>query len=294
MTTYTIPAGTTDGPQTITLAIEATDGTNSRIVTRTIEVFNVAPTILSDPPTTAGVRREYRYEVMVEDPAGDLDPPMVLLVSRPGGMEIEGNVITWTPMPSARGMSFPAAIRVNDGDLAPDDAIEQRWMIEVANNTAPTPPTPVSPIERAQVQPDGPVDLVVMNGMDPDGDPLVYEFQIARTSSFEGASLQGSGEIPEAAGMTTYQAPPLAPGLWYWRAWVSDGIDRSAPVNATLWVGAGGTGLDAAGPDAGPPIPMTPPDDGGCGCSTNGGDGSVAALALVGLWLSARRKRAKR
>jgi hypothetical protein len=298
-TEYVVPAGTTDGPVTLDLAIEATDGTETRTVTRSIRIENLVPVILSEPPLNAGVRREYRYEIEAEDPAGDLDPLEYLLISRPGGMTIEGNVITWTPTASNRGMSFPAAITVNDGDLETGEAIEQRWMIAVAENTDPLGPMPISPIDRAAVMPDSQVTLVVSNGSDPDGDPLTYEFQVSRTSSFTGASLQGSGEVAEGAGgMTTFAVPaPLAGGLWYWRAWVSDGIVTSAPANASLWVGQPASSVDAGGGDAGtaPPDPM---DDSGCSVVDDRGGGAalVSIAVALGGWVRwrAQRKRTKR
>jgi hypothetical protein len=286
-TTFSVPAGTTDGDGTYTVGVEMTDGTNTRVATHTVQVRNVDPTITSSPPLEAGVRREYSYMVTVDDPAGPLDPPEVRLITRPGGMEVspEG-LITWTPIVDFRGMTVPVAIRVLDGDGA---MVEQRWDIVVAENTAPTNPVPLSPINRMRVPTGVAVTLEVMNGSDPDGDPLYVYFQIARTSSFSGpaSSLTGSGAISEEPdGTTSWRtAGPLEPGLWYWRVWVGDGIVETSPTNASFVVGD--EPVDAGPPDGGGLIPLpdagipeTPRD--GCTCRAAGsGPRSHGAILLA-------------
>lgn len=290
-TAHTIPAGTTDGNGSLTVAIEATDGTETRVVSRTIAIRNVPPAITSEPVTTGFVRREYVYDVVVEDPGGALDPLEFELPGAPSDMAITAaGRLTWTPPVSARGRTFPVTIRVLDGDGG--EAV-QELDIAVAENSPPGPPTPVAPIERAAVAAGVPTTLVVENAVDPDGDPLVYFFQVSRTSAFSGADLIGSGEYPEdPSGTTSWTtAAPLEPGLWYWRAWVGDGIEESTRRNATFVVreevadaGAPDGGVGRA--DAGPP---ETPRSGGCSCSTSGASGrgagglAVLALALVGL-----------
>ncbi len=300
-TSYTVPAGATDGDADITIAIEATDGTETRTVTRTVTVHNLPPVVTSEPPLEAFVRREYSYQITVEDPAGPVnDPPDIRLTSRPSGMEVtpEG-LVTWTPPIDARARSFPVIARVLDGDGGED---VQMWEVAVAENQPPEPPTPMSPIMRSRVAENEPVTLTVTNGMDPDGDPLEYYFQLSRTVAFEGADVFGSGAVSEGTDGTTSwtTAGPLEPGLWYWRVWDSDGIVDSHVFNATFIVGLGpvempdgGSNVDAGvipGIDAG----LTTPRGDGCSCSSVGtrgrSGGALACLFVLGALILRRRR----
>ncbi|HEY8427011.1 MAG TPA: MYXO-CTERM sorting domain-containing protein, partial [Sandaracinaceae bacterium] len=113
--------------------------------------------------------------------------------------------------------------------------------------------------------------------------------------------LFGSGEISEGeGGMTSWTtAEPLEPGLWYWRVWVSDGIEQTEPRYGQFVV-------ESAMPDAGPslnadagtiPAPdggLPPPSSGGCGCSVGARGPAALPLALgLGLfaWVARRRRR---
>lgn len=300
-TTYTVPAGTTDGPSGLTVAVLATDGTHSRAAGRTITIANLPPEITSEPGLTAGVRREYTYQVVSEDAAGALDPADIRLVSRPTGMLMtpEG-LITWTPEVALRGTSHSAIVRVLDGD---GDQDEQAWTIDVLENQAPGLPTPMSPIELARVPSGERVTLVAENATDPDGDPLVYFFQVARTSTFAGAGVLGSGEVSEGAGGTTSwtTAAALDDGLWYWRVWVGDGIVEGAPRNASFVVGAGGVSDGGVALPDGSTIPL--PDagtgearGGDCACRAapgagrGAGGGLAMALGALGALVIARRR----
>ena len=297
-TTYTVPASETDGPATLRIGVQATDGVETRTVYRSITVMNIAPRITSGPGTTAAVRREYRYEIAVDEPAGDNDPIEYLLTSRPMGMEITDNVVTWTPAAGQRGRSFDVILRVSDGD-AGDDA--QSWTIDVANNTEPTLPAPLAPTMLERVPVDQPVTLVAQNANDPDGDPLSYFFRLSRTSAFEPPDLIGSGEVAEGETVTMWTTPePLEPGVWYWQVWVSDGIVETAPRYSSLVVGTGeipdgGLPRDDAGVPRfdGSTIPPVGGGDRDSGCSASGapasGLGWVLGVALLGLCAWRRR-----
>jgi hypothetical protein len=234
-TSHTIAATETDGPAMLRVGVQASDGAETRTVYRTIQVNNIAPSIVSFPLTEAAVRREYRYEISVEDPAGANDPTEYFLTSSPTGMTVEGNVISWTPTLDQRGRSFPIILRVGDGDGGDDD---QSWTIDVARNTSPTAPAPLGPIEHANVAEGEPVTLVAQNGTDPDGDPLVYFFRLSRDALFEPSRVIGSGEVAEQDGDTTsWTTPePLEPGLWYWQLWAADGNAETAPRHAQFVV----------------------------------------------------------
>ncbi len=294
-TSYEVPATATDGTAMLRVGVEATDGVESRTAYRIITVNNVAPDITSTPPVDGAVRREYVYEVAVVDPAGENDPIRYLLTSRPPGMEIAGNRITWTPLPEHRGRSFPVILRVDDGDGGED---AQSWEIRVALNTPPSAATPLSPIMRERVPSGAPVTLVAENATDPDGDPLTYFFRVSRLSSFQPPELYGSGEVSEGAdGTTSWTMPePLADGLWYWQVWVSDGVVETSPRYAQLVVGEETTLPDAGPPVDGGAIPgidagTTPPRSGGCHVAPAGSGGAALLFALGALALVSRRRR---
>jgi len=235
---YTIPAGSTDGDGIVRIGVEASDGTDTRQVYRSITVHNVAPEITSSPPTTASVRREYTYTPTIVEPAGMNDPLRYILVSRPTGMEVDPatGTITWTPATDQRARTFDVSLQIDDGDEGED---QQMWQIAVADNTPPDPPQPLSPIERMRVPEGETVTLTVQNGEDPDGDDLVYFFRDSQTSDFLNPDVVGSGELDEGAdGMTSWTTPePLERGLWYWEVWVDDGITESFHRFAQVVVG---------------------------------------------------------
>jgi len=99
---------------------------------------NTAPTITSNPVTTATVNQPYVYDVEATDPDnGDL--LTYSLVSAPAGMSIqsETGVIDWTP--TALG-SPSVTVRVVDNGTPPG-ADSQSFTISVAGGAVNTPPT---------------------------------------------------------------------------------------------------------------------------------------------------------
>ncbi|MCB9597337.1 MAG: hypothetical protein H6719_31725 [Sandaracinaceae bacterium] len=298
-TMYTIPAGSTDGEGTVRVGVEATDGTNTRRVYKTIIVHNVAPVITSSAPTMAHVRREYVYTPTIDEPAGAADALRYVLVSRPMGMEVDTatGTIRWTPSIDQRARTFDVNLRIDDGDGGED---EQVWRIDVADNAPPDSPVPVSPIDRIRVAEGEMVTLVAENATDDDGDTLVYFFRLSQTSRFEGPDVVGSGELDEdPSGMTQWTAPmPLARGLWYWEVWVDDGITESFHRYAQVVVGdvdmpeadAGVANDGSVGPgfDAG----MGGGGGGGCAAAPAGSTApAIWLVGLAGLVLWRRRRR---
>lgn len=299
-TTHTIPAGTTDGDGTTRVGVEATDGTDTRRVYRTIVVNNVPPLITSAAPTTGNVSREYTYTPVIEEPAGTLDPIRYILVSSPMGMMFDAmtETIRWTPNRDQRARTFDVTLRVDDGDGGED---MQMWRIVVADNSPPDAPVPVSPIDRVRVPIDEPVTLVVTNAIDLDGDELVYFFRVSQESSFTSPDVIGSGEISEGAGGTTEWTTlePLSAGLWYWEIWVDDGTVESFHRYAQVVVGDPDIpGLDAGprpGTDGGvgPGVDAGPGGGGGgCRAAPGGSVGGAWLLGLVALCFVRRRARA--
>lgn len=84
---------------------------------------NEAPSINSQPPTTAKVGFEYRYGIAASDPDGDA--LNYTLVQGPAGMAVDANgLVTWTP-DSVGNRSI--RVRVDDGQ----SFVEQGWTLRV-------------------------------------------------------------------------------------------------------------------------------------------------------------------
>src|SRR5690606_8300552 len=158
-------------------------------------------------------------------------------------------------------------------------------------NTPPSAPSPMSPVELARVDEGAPVTLTVENSVDPDGDPLLYEFRLSPSSLFEGTRVITSGEVEEGEGTTSWTtAESLTPGRWYWEGTVTDGMATTTPRDAQLVVGTGTypDGGMVGLPDGGliPEIDagITPPAG---GCSVAEAPSRGAAIAwMLGLALA--------
>ncbi|MFK7989212.1 MAG: hypothetical protein AB8I08_24550 [Sandaracinaceae bacterium] len=253
-TSVTLPSGTTDGPSSVTVGVQAVGPSETTTESATISVLNVAPTLTGQPPTEAGVRREYRFDSTIDEPAGERDPVALVLTSRPMGMEIVDGAVVWTPEPDQRGRTFPAILRATDDE---DATGVQRWEVTVAANTAPFAPVPVRPVRRERMPEGEPVTLRVDNGVDLDEDPLQYIYTLSRTSDFDGDSVFVSAAVEEGERQTLFVTDgPLERGLWYWSVVATDGMEESPPAFAQLVIG------DAVFGDGG-----TGPIDEGGGCA---------------------------
>ena len=94
---------------------------------------NRAPTIYSDPVTTAEEGVRYRYVVFAEDLDGDV--LVFSIPTSPPGMEVDPDtgLITWTPPADSAG-SVAVVVRVEDPS---EEAAEQAFDIVVAEGSAP-------------------------------------------------------------------------------------------------------------------------------------------------------------
>jgi carboxypeptidase T len=89
-----------------------------------------------------------------------------------------------------------------------------------SDNQTPPPPPLLAPAAGALVQ--NPVDLTVANVEDPDGDPVTYGFRIYGDALLTDlvATVVGVPAGPDL--QTTWPAPVLAPGEYWWRAHAAD------------------------------------------------------------------------
>jgi MYXO-CTERM domain-containing protein len=278
--TYSVAAGTSDGPDGVRVAIEAMDSTGHTAVRRRrVAVANIAPEITSTPPATTYNGATFRYQIEATDPGGAADPftysvvgPMGMNVSPTGEVQWFPNEDDITP----KGEPEMITVTVDDGD---GGETTQEWMLEVSANRPPTPPVPQFPTGGVVLADDTP-RLVAENATDADLDTVMYFFQIDIVNTFDSPQLRESGPISEGAAFTAWPlAMPLAGGReYFWRVWASDGAVESERTTASFRVfgevDAGGVPDGGLRSDAGA---APPSDDGGCGCRTT----SPASLGWV-------------
>ncbi|MCA9610901.1 MAG: hypothetical protein KC619_35145, partial [Myxococcales bacterium] len=284
--TVRIPAGTTDGPDAIRVGVEATDSAGNRAQRyRTVRIVNVEPRITSTPPLVISVGVDLAYQVTVDDPAGEADPPSFTLVHGPARMTMsDTGLLSWVPTESdvtVAGETLAIEIAVDDGD---DGMGTQRWDLMVSPNHAPSPPILAYPIDNVAILDPMP-RLAFQNSEDQDLDPLTYTIQLDTADSFDSPDLV-EWNLPEMPGFTsvTLEAPLPLDQLYHWRARANDGTTDSEWRQTSFWVvydpllPPRDAGVDAGEmPDAGPPAVDAGMMEGGGGCA--------AAPARAPAWL---------
>jgi len=94
-------------------------------------------------------------------------------------------------------------------------------------NSPPPTPTASSPANQADVLTQQPI-LVVNSVSDPNGTPVVYNFQVSKSSAFSPVAAQ-SGNVSAGPGTTSWQVNTVLDynTAYYWRARAYDGIAYS-------------------------------------------------------------------
>ena len=278
-----------DGDRTVRVAVQASDGTNEAIRTRSVRVRNVAPSIESSPPTRASIDENVRYQPRVLEPGGADDPLTYTMVRGPEGAVFRDGVFTWRPTDrdvTAVGIGIPVEIAIADDDMG---RTTQSWMMMVSSNRAPTdlsleyPRNGIGLLDRRP-------RLVVGNGVDGDGDTISYFFELDRVDTFDSEAIIRSDEVTAGVGFTAWQVTEdLDVGTWYWRAWLTDGETITNP-QTTFFVEVPDPSMipDAGMPDAGADAGSTtaPPAARGCSVAAAGASSAVpGALLLVAVTL---------
>lgn len=299
---YMVPAGTTDGPGSVRIGIEASDGRNTIRRYRTIAVRNVAPRFRNAPRSlVASVGVTWRWQIEIEDPAGAFDPPVYRVVRGPSDMTVtEGGEVRWIPDEGdvTRGSEvIEVTVSVDDGD---EGTAETTFGLTVSPNHPPPNVTllyPAGGIVIVDPQP----RLVVTSVEDPDGDSLTYYFEIDDEDTFA-TPLGRSEGIAQTPGYSFWRLPnPLSPGRYHWRAWVSDGTVESERRTTSFVVVPDPRNVPDAGPTPVDGGSVEPRDGGrreeggrgGCAVAMGGGAAdslSLALLAVAALALVFRRR----
>ena len=93
-----------------------------------------------------------------------------------------------------------------------------------SSNGVPPRPAPVAPADGAVI--DGPVVLTVANVADPEGGPVTYGFRIYSDILLTQLVAEVDGVAAGAGGQTSWTAPALGLGTYYWRAYAADAVER--------------------------------------------------------------------
>lgn len=110
------------------LLVTVVDGAGARVEARaTVDVANVAPRFVGEPPGRVAGDAELRYVPQVEDP-GD-DELSLELLAGPEGMAVVEDALRWAPTPAQRvARHHDVHLRVHDDDGGID---EIEWTLEV-------------------------------------------------------------------------------------------------------------------------------------------------------------------
>jgi len=201
-----IDASDVDGPATLPLAVELTDGTHTIERTVVVRVDNVPPSIESVPPTGATTDETYEYSVVATDfPSDELGYEIAL---GPDGMTVspEG-LVRWRPAGDGRA-SVDVTLRVTDDD---GGVAEQQWSIALSGGPVIAAGGPY------RVAEGGEIDLVP-EVMDPEGDALTYAWDLdgdgapddgeAPTATFSARGIDGPSE--RSIGLVVFDGTHLA------------------------------------------------------------------------------------
>jgi hypothetical protein len=262
-----------------------------------VDVRNVAPQFLSQPPLEAVVDREWVYVVDAVDPGGDSFALEFEEEEIPAGMTMDedGRTFRWTPNAAdleAGQHDFVITARDEDNGRESQDAI-----ITVRENSPPPLPEIAFPSGDEPVRTNAPT-VILENVDDPDGDPVEYFIEVDYDLCFCTPEKQASGALPEGDLVTQWSLTPLNvdPAAvpaghtdWYIRRWASDGLSTSDPPGLSLF--------SYQAPEVEPPDDEEETDrSAGCACRTGGaralnGGWLLASPAIFGLILSRRRRR---
>lgn len=163
-------------------------------------------------------------------------------------------------------------------------------------NSAPTTPSPIAPLAGRSYEADEPVELLIDNSTDPDGNPITYTFQIALDVNMRNL-VETIADVEEGDdGTTSVVLSDLRSLSYFWRARATDGVDVSAwtevngfrveddfvfpDVGVDSDAGFSDAG-DVGGPDTTTPSGATAGQLGGGGGCTTAPTRSAPALAFL-------------
>jgi hypothetical protein len=202
---------TNEAPTTPTLSGPA-DGSSADTFTPVLTINNA-----SDPDSTELV---YNFEVAV-------DAGFTNIVASEAGVTAGDGTTSWqVPVALAENTTYYWRAQADDW------LVEGPWMTAASffvntANEAPSAPQIIAPLEGAEVQALS-TDISAAGAIDADLDPLFYMFETDTADTFDSPGLQISGDIPEGAVETIWNAAGLSDNTTYYvRVNASDSLVES-------------------------------------------------------------------
>ena len=202
---------------------------------------------------------------LIFEPAVDLDGDAVthtITVMTDAGdpvIELEGDGEVDVSL-DAGGYTWTVYARDAQGVRGEAPAPEA-FVVVVGVNEPPVAPSPLSPVSDAQVALDQDIELVVVNGSDPEGAALTYMFAVYTSNSLAQPVWMSEeiAENPEGQTVAVIPAGTLESGeneRFFWHVWATDDYSVGEPSATATFTRS-----------LAPPVAQTE-EDAGCGCGT--------------------------
>jgi PKD repeat protein len=228
----TIPQGTALESTPYVVVLTSTDeGADSPSYTLnqspTGTLFHALPSSLVWHPTLAQVLAgPASFEVQVNDGDGGTDTLTWTVVAAWIDVDLDGMADSWELL---HGLDPTVDDSLGDADA---DGVSnlQEWLDQTDPNVSDGPgkPVPLSPVGGASATDEAP-ELIVSNAVDPNGDPLTYEFEIYEDPALSVLLYSGT-EVEDSDGATEHTTSAGLPenAVLYWRARAHDGASTGA------------------------------------------------------------------
>lgn len=233
-----------DGVFTATLRVD--DDDDFGVDTAQVTVTNVGPTITSTPPVVAIAGRALTYTLTFTDPG--LGDTHTCSGAAPAGGTFANCTLTWTPTTAQAGTVVPLQLCVSDDDSAQACQAFQVTVTTPPANQPPGAPTLDSPngTQVSSLQP----TLQVSNAVDPENDPLTYEFEV-----FQGTTrVAFTTGVAPGMGVTSWQVDVMLTenASYTWRA------RAGSSTGAGPWSATGTFVVNTANSAPPPPTVLSP------------------------------------
>ncbi len=248
-------AGTTDSDNDgVTDLQEVLDGTDPNV-----SDAPSAPLILSPDKESVDTLRPTLIVVNAESPRG-LELQYTFVVEDSTGTEItrisgvsEG--VNTTSVEVDVDLTEDAVYtwfaNADDGFVVGEDSQDGEFQVNTTNSAPPVPEN-LTPLDMA-ILPSGVLAALELRAVvDPDGDAVSYEFEIATDVMFN--NLVTTSELRSVPFFTLSEV--LAPGKYFWHGRATDGTDASAYGTATFFT------IEASVSNVAPPAPTIVKPDG--------------------------------
>jgi hypothetical protein len=202
-------SGLTDGPVSFTVTAVDAAGLIAMATAGTTVLLNRPPVLDQIGNKMVSENQQFDFAVSASDPDGT--SPAITAAPLPANATFDGVSFSWKPGSDQAG-TYMVKFTADDGGLLDTETVTIT-VLDV--NRAPTVPVVLAPRIQGEVATSRPA-LEVESSTDPDGDPLLYEYEVYSDAGLA-LILFGSGPVPEADGGTSWQVTAeLADNTWYW------------------------------------------------------------------------------